>query len=67
VVTAPIWQMVSIERDGVIFHGRYLLGPCMMTVLHGGHVRTLYHYNAPPDELACRILKDLVATEPRTN
>ena len=61
------WQKVSIEKDGVTFHGHYFVGPRMVTVLYGGHARSIRHEDTPLDELARRVLEGLVAAAPRTN
>jgi len=52
---------VSIEKDGVTFHGRYFTIFGHITVLYGGYARSIQHDHAPLDELARRLLEELVA------
>ena len=59
------WQRVSIERNGVTFHGHYSVGPHMIIVLYRGHARSMLHEQSPLEELACQILGCLVAEEQR--
>jgi len=61
------WREVSIEKDGVTFHGLYFTGVWQIIVLYGGHLKSIQHADAPSDVLARRILRELVATGPRTH
>jgi len=65
---APIpWRVVTLEKDGVTFHGRYFMIFGHITVLYGGYARSIQHDDQPPDTLARRILAELVVNLPRVN